>query len=131
VMVWFSSMVVPDFKQHSRLGTCCRGLVGKHWTIHCTVKIWHPVIFICFLPWRSICQDVVSPAMKTSDTLPSCGWCIRDIHSMCMGWTNLSCAVMGASTVKGCTLKNSVPAKPSLCGVSFLCQNLAFDFWVL
>jgi hypothetical protein len=50
---------------------------------------------------------------------------------MCPEWINLSHAVTGGSTAKGCVLKNSVPVTPLLCNSSFPSFSLAFDLWVL
>jgi hypothetical protein len=74
-MASFSAMTKLDLTKHSRLRSCHKISVGKHWTVSPTVWIWHPAIFSCFLPWRSTCHDIFSPAMSlrmwclhTSDT---------------------------------------------------------------
>jgi hypothetical protein len=43
---------------------CCRSLVRKQQTITHTVHIWQPAIFICFTPWSSTCEDIVSPVTQ-------------------------------------------------------------------
>jgi hypothetical protein len=50
----------PHMAQQTR--KCVRSLVGKHWTIYHTFRIWHPTIFISFHLWRSTGQDVFSPS---------------------------------------------------------------------
>jgi len=52
-----------------------------------TSCIWHPVMFNCFLPSRSTCQDIISPAVKTSNVLPAHGSHSRDTTCMHSGWT--------------------------------------------
>jgi hypothetical protein len=119
-MVWFSSTTMPDRTRPSRLGTCYKISVGKRGTVSHTVQIWHQRIFTVFFPWWSTGQAIVSPAMKTSNMLPSWGWTNRDILSTRPRWTNLSHTVTNASHIKGTMLKNRVPVTPSLGIFSFL-----------
>ena len=85
-MLWFSSVMVLYYMCNSRIWTCCswESLDTPH-----VVFIWHPAIFIGFLSWRRMSQDIVLPALKTSNMLPSCGWWNRYIQSICLGWINL------------------------------------------
>ena len=77
---WFCSLRVPDHAKHSRLVTCCRILVGKHWTIPHIVGICHIAIFILLVPSSTTCHDIASPAMKMANVLSSRGWRNRDIR---------------------------------------------------
>jgi len=43
---------------------CYKISVGKHLIVSLTVRIWHLQIFTCFLPWKSIYQDIVPPAVE-------------------------------------------------------------------
>ena len=79
------------------------------------------VIFISFPHWRSTCYDIVSPLVKMSKLLPSCGWHNRDLCSVHLGWTNMSHIVTRAPVVKGTVLKNNLLLAPSFCIVSFHC----------
>ena len=80
-MAWFSSVTMPDCTWHR---TCCYSLVGNTNILH-TVWIWHPAIFICFLPWRIPSHSIISHVTKTSNMVPTRGWwtgmyipCIQD-----------------------------------------------------
>jgi hypothetical protein len=102
--------------QQSWLETWCRISVEKRWTITHSL----PAISVSFQPWRSICQEIVSPVIKSSYVLPSAGWRNTDVRSMGPEWTNLYHAVTSVLTSKETTLKNNVPVTPSLCFVTFL-----------
>jgi len=53
-----------------------------YWIVPCTVWIWRLSIFICFMPWRHICQDIISLWWRYQTCYKqSCGWRIQD------GWT--------------------------------------------
>jgi hypothetical protein len=61
------------------------------------------VIFICFLPWRSIFL-----LMNVSNMLLSCCLGDRDTCSTRLGWTNISYTMKSASPFKGSVLKNGI-----------------------
>jgi hypothetical protein len=88
VVVWFLSMTLRDCMRHSRLGPCSNNYM-KWWTSPHTAWIWHTAIVICFLPWRSTCENIVSLMMKMSDILKSHVWCNRLGCYVYPGWTNL------------------------------------------
>jgi hypothetical protein len=114
-MVWFSLMMLYRM-WHSRLNL----LQESGWETldhQYTVLIWQS--FIGFLLWRRTAEDIVLPAVRTLDMLPSCGWCNRYIHCFCPGWTDLQDTDMCINCQSG-YIENSIPMTLSLCIVSLL-----------
>lgn len=85
VTVWFSSTLVSDHAQPSRLGTCCRSSAQEMLDHPPHIEVWHPVIF-----------SVSHLKGALVRTIPSRDLHNRNIQLPCPGW--LSHSVTSAPT---------------------------------
>jgi len=85
----YSSMILPTAQSTRDSKTAAKILVRKCGTFP-ILSGFGTLWFSCSSPWRSTCQDIFSPAMKTSNVLPSRGYRNIDIYSVRPGWIDFS-----------------------------------------